>query len=74
MVTYKDTKLLCHERKHNICSGEGNSIFTKRNCIHRMSSEDGVGVRGHKEELGVTRMDAIAILFSMRNLNGPHLS
>lgn len=48
------------KRKHNIFFGKGNSIFTNRHNIHRTQREDGVGVRGHREELGVTGMDATA--------------
>lgn len=33
-----------------------------------------MGVRGHREELGVTGMDAAAALFSIQNSNGPHLT
>lgn len=64
MVAHKDTKPLCRKRKHNIFFGKGNSIFTNRHSIHRMQREDGVGVRGHREELGVTGMDATASLSS----------
>lgn len=57
MVTYKDTKLLCCKRKHNIFFGKGNYIVTYRKSIHRIQREDGVGVRGHQEEPRVTGID-----------------
>lgn len=74
MDSYKDSRLLCCKRKHNIFFGKGNSIFNNRNSNHSMQREDGVGVRGQREELGVTGMDATATLFSIQNSNGPHLS
>ena len=72
-----------HTRTPSHCVAGGKITFSLAKEILFLQTETaftecdertGGGVRGHREELGVTGMDATATLFSIQNSNGPHLS
>lgn len=55
MVTYKDTKLLCCKRKHDICFAKGNSIFTKQKQHSKNVKRGRGGGKGSQRGTGSDR-------------------